>query len=87
MRRDKHDIAKAVLEAARTPIQKTQLMYKARLSFAQLNRYLDLMIESGLLENRRTDEGKYNGVLYKTTEKGYRFIESLESAERLWAIQ
>jgi predicted transcriptional regulator len=84
LRRDKHDIAKAVLKAARTPIQKTQLMYKARLSFAQLNRYLNLMMDNGLLENHRADEGQFNGTLYKTTKKGYRFIENLESAERLW---
>ncbi len=75
------------MKAARTPIPKTQLMYKARLSFAQLNRYLDLMIENGLLENRRADEGRHNGALYKTTAKGYRFIKNLESAERLWEIQ
>jgi hypothetical protein len=45
------------------------------------------MMENGLLENHHADEGQRNGTLYKTTAKGYRFIQNLESAERLWAIQ
>lgn len=86
-RRDKHDIAMTMLKAAKLPIQKTQLMYKARLSYDQLQRYLDLMIENGLIENCRIEGKRHNEILYKTTQKGLSFIENLESAEKLWETQ
>lgn len=83
-RRDRHDIAIAILRAATLPIHKTHLMYRARLSYAQLNKYLASMIRSGLIENHRTEGKKRDEVLYKTTEKGTIFVKNLELAERLW---
>lgn len=74
----------AILRAARRPIHKTHLMYRARLSYAQLNKYLGSMIRSGLIENHRTKGRKRDEVLYKTTEKGTIFVKNLELAEDLW---
>ncbi len=83
-RRDRHDIAKAILKAAKLPIRKTHFMYKARLSYAQLDRYLDLMIENGLIENHTIKGKKNDETLYKATEKGLNFVKNLELAEELW---
>lgn len=83
-RRDRHDIAIAILRAAQLPLHKTHLMYRARLSYAQLNKYLASMIRSGLIENHRTEGKKRDDVLYKTTEKGMIFVKNLELAEKLW---
>jgi len=51
---------------------KTQIMYKANLSFAQLNEYLSLLLEIGLLKTVKRGEKKF----YKTTRKGTKYLES-----------
>jgi predicted transcriptional regulator len=70
-RRDKLNIIAQILEIARESTLKTQIMYKANLSFAQLNEYINFMQDIGLLakvmENRRET--------YKTTEKGLNFLQ------------
>ena len=50
---------------------KTQIMYKANLSFSQLKRYLALLLERSLLE--KTVHG--GRVIYKSTAKGMAFME------------
>jgi len=44
---------------------KTQIMYKANLSFAQLNEYLSFLLEVGLLKTVKKGEKK----IYKTTRR------------------
>ena len=74
----------AILKAAKLSVHKTQLMYKAGLSYTQLKRYLALMTANGLIENRRTERNGRVETLYKTTQKGFRFLKNLELAEKLW---
>lgn len=50
---------------------KTQIMYKANLSFAQLNDYLKFMLKTGLLSKFRGN-GK---DVYAATEKGIDFLQ------------
>jgi predicted transcriptional regulator len=83
-RRSKHDIAVALLKAARLPTKKTHLMFKARLSFYQLQKYLPLLVENGLLRNRRIEGQNHDEIFYKTTEKGQSFVRCIELAEELW---
>lgn len=71
-RRDKLFIIAEILEIAKEGTLKTQIMYKANLSFAQLKEYLSLLTELNLLEKNLIDEKTY----YKTTEKGLKFLES-----------
>ena len=70
-RRDKLDIIAEILKIAQDGLLKTQIMYRANLSFAQLNEYLDFLTKIELLEiakeNRKT--------MYKTTNKGERYLE------------
>ena len=50
-RRDRHEIVAEILETAIGGAIKTHIMYKAKLSYNQLNDYLTSLVESGLLEN------------------------------------
>jgi len=56
---------------ARDGVLKTQIMYRANLSFAQLNEYLNLLVKIDLLKVARIDGRK----IYKTTEKGLSYLE------------
>jgi len=86
-RRDRHDI---VVEILRTAIEgkiKTHIMYKAKLSYAQLNEYLPLLLEKGFLENTLVKYKKAVKRVYKTTAKGLKFLESFDSIKKLWTYQ
>ncbi len=70
-RRDKIVIMAEILSIARMGALKTQIMYRANLSFEQLSEYLGLLTRKNLLEKTERD-GK---ELYKATEKGLTFTE------------
>jgi len=78
-RRDRHDIIVDILKTAKDGKRKTQIMYKAKLSHAQLKLYLELLRHSGLIEN--------NDGIFKTTKKGLRLIEDFESINFSFASQ
>jgi len=61
-----------ILEVAMDGALKTQVMYRANLSFAQLNEYLKLMLDIKLLETVKNSQK----TLYKTTAKGVRYLQS-----------
>lgn len=69
--RNRMDIAAEILEIAQTSggAYKTKIMYHAFLSFLQLKEYLALLMENQLLEHIPEDKN-----LYRTTEKGKRFL-------------
>jgi predicted transcriptional regulator len=68
-----------ILEVARENALKTQIMYRANLSFAQLNEYLSLLLDLNLLEAVKTPEK----TLYKTTDKGLRYLQSYREIREL----
>ena len=65
-----------ILDLAKDGALKTQIMYKGNLSFAQLNTYLNFLLDIELLGIVRA-KGKR---LYKTTEKGSQFMQSYMTA-------
>ena len=70
-RRDKLVIMTEIMLVAVKGASKTQIMYKANLSFSQLKRYLTLLLHHSLLE-----KSVLNGrVVYKATAKGVAFTE------------
>ena len=71
-RRDHLFIMAEILEVAMDGALKTQVMYRANLSFAQLNEYLRLMLDLKLLETSKNTER----IMYKTTSKGVRYLQS-----------
>jgi predicted transcriptional regulator len=70
-RRDKLYIIAEILEIAKDGVLKTQIMYRANLSFTQLNEYLVFMLKNELL-GKIVSNGK---EMYKATEKGLHFLQ------------
>jgi len=70
-RRDKLVIIAEVIDIAKYGTSKTHIMFKANLCFSQLNQYLSVLIETGLLE-KQVVEGR---EIYRATEKGLDFVE------------
>jgi predicted transcriptional regulator len=83
-RRDRHDIVAEILRTARGGKIKTHIMYKAKLSYSQINEYLNLLVQKGFLENMTIKRRKQTITMYRTTEKGIEFLDHLESINRLW---
>jgi len=71
-RRDRLYIISEILSIAKDGALKTQIMYKANLSFAQLNEYLSLLLEMKFLEPIVLNEK----TIYKTTPKGLEYLQS-----------
>lgn len=78
-RRDRLYIIAEILTVAKDGSLKTQIMYRANLSFAQLNEYLSFLLKIKLLkvkeENGRT--------VYKISTKGVKFLQSYEEITSL----
>jgi len=78
-RRDRLYILAEILDIAKEGTLKTQIMYKANLSFAQLNEYLDLLMTMKLVG---ITKGKAKTV-YKTTPKGLQYLENYKEIIQL----
>lgn len=70
-RRDKLYIIAEILEIAKEGTLKTQIMYRANLSFTQLNNYLNFMLKINLMEKIMQNDRE----VYKATEKGLDFLQ------------
>ncbi|MBN1784333.1 MAG: hypothetical protein JW815_01150 [Candidatus Bathyarchaeota archaeon] len=70
-RRDRLYILAEILNIAKGGSLKTQIMYRANLSFAQLNEYLNFLTKMEFLEIQ--NENRKNN--YVTTCKGDRYLE------------
>jgi predicted transcriptional regulator len=71
-RRDRLYIIAEILDIAKDGALKTQIMYKANLSFAQLTSYIKLLLETQLVEITPKDRKS----IYRTTKKGVEYMES-----------
>ena len=60
-----------ILCIAKKGTSKTQIMFKANLSFSQLNGYINFLVQHHFLEVI----GSKSELIYKTTSKGLEFIE------------
>jgi len=65
-RRSEMEIIATILDIARQGVKKTNILYKANLSYVQLKNYVGFLLEKGLLENI--------GNMYSTTKKGRLFL-------------
>jgi len=78
-KRGKFSIIADILEIANGGAGKTQIMYRANLSFRQLENYLRLMLEIDLL-----DETLNNGrKVYDATHKGINFLQHYYAIKEL----
>lgn len=78
-RRDKLHIVAEILEIAKGGTLKTQVMYRANLSFTQLNNYLQFMLKISLLEKVEVN----NKDVYKATDKGLNFLQRYHEINEL----
>lgn len=78
-RRDRLSIIAEILEVTLEGALKTQVMYRANLSFAQLNNYLSLVLDLNLLELEKNNQK----TVYKTTGKGMRFLENYKQIQEM----
>ena len=75
--RSRMDIAAAILEIAQHGAIKTQIMFRAFLSFPQLKEYLSLLADAGLLKYREEVRE------YQTTERGMRFLKMYKEVDSM----
>ncbi len=78
-RRDKLYIIAEILEIAKDGTLKTQIMYRANLSFTQLNDYLGFMLRINLM-NKTVENDR---EIYKSTEKGQDFLQRYHEISEL----
>lgn len=78
-RRDRLHIIAQILEISKSGCLKTQIMYRANLSFAQLNEYLSFLTKVNLLTPKTED----NKTLYVTSSKGNQYLEKYEDIANL----
>jgi predicted transcriptional regulator len=69
--RESLDIINLVLHVCANWTMKTHVMYKCNLNSKQVQEYLELMQKFGLVESTEGESGR---TLYRTTEKGSRFV-------------
>ncbi len=78
-RRDKLYIVAEILEIAREGSLKTQVMYRANLSFTQLTDYLRFMLKINLLERVLENDRE----IYRATSKGVDFLQRYRGINEL----
>jgi len=81
-KRNRVDIVRDMLSAIqkkRGRIKPTHLMYKANLSHAQLNSYLEDLVEKEFVEEIKTEK---NLKYFIITEKGDKFVQKLREMKQ-----
>ena len=73
--RSRTDIIAQILHATNRGVPKIKIMYKVFLSYEQIQEYLDILIQGGLLEYLEVTQ------TYKTTEKGLKFLRVYEQMQ------
>ncbi len=72
--RSSFEIVAEILQAAKNGAKKTRIMYTCGLSYRFVEKYLTLLLETGLLRI---------GNSYHTTEKGLHFLRNYQTMELL----
>jgi predicted transcriptional regulator len=84
-RRERHEIVAEILSVAVDGKRKTHIMYRAKLSYTQVNEYLPWLVEKGFLENMKGGKMGQRASIYRTTPRGLMFLENLKSIGKLLA--
>lgn len=77
-RRTNLEITAEILDLCSRPLTRTQVMYKANLSWKLSQKYLSKLESQGLLEVH------HSRVRYVTTQKGLEFVEKWRLLEELF---
>jgi predicted transcriptional regulator len=84
-RRAKLEICAKILETIATErtITKTHIMYRANVSFRQLQKYLALLVELALIKEVERE----NRTTYEITERGKLLLEHYRKVKELMTIE
>ncbi|MFA5364351.1 MAG: winged helix-turn-helix domain-containing protein [Candidatus Bathyarchaeia archaeon] len=72
--RSSFDIIAEILKTSKNGAKKTRIMYSCGLSYNFVQKYLELLSETGLLSV---------GTTYRTTERGMGFLHNYQTLELL----
>lgn len=78
MRRGRFEIIGEILSLATDNVKKTSIVYRANLNFNLVNKYLNLLIQEGLISS--TTGSARN---FKTTEKGLEFLKAYKNMKTI----
>lgn len=78
MRRSRFEIIGEILSLATDGARKTEIIYRVNLNFNVVNKYLNLLIQEGLI-NPTPDSARK----YKATEKGLEFLKAYKNLKSL----
>ncbi len=85
-KRASYNIVAEILNATKGGAFKTHIMYKVRLSYSQLENYLSMLVEKGLVKNTNTGHARSSlrpRITYRTTGKGTQLLIHLEQIDTL----
>jgi predicted transcriptional regulator len=83
-RRNRIEVICDILSEALGGANKTRLMYHCNLNFMRFNRYLQELLDAGLIE--RVGSNPERIVLYKTSDKGRELIRVLRKAGEFLSV-
>jgi predicted transcriptional regulator len=84
--RSRIDIIASILDAADGSVGKTHIMYRCNLSFKQLEIYLDLLTNRGLLKRIPEEEKSSYKKSFKVTDKGQILLQAYQNLKDLLAL-
>ena len=82
--RESLDIINLVLHVCASWTMKTHVMYKCNLNSKQVQEYLELMHRFDLVELMEGESGR---TLYRTTEKGARFVSIYQELLDIFGVE
>jgi len=83
-RRSRIEVICDILSEALEGANKTRLMYHCNLNFMRFNRYLQKLLDAGLI--KCVGSNPQNVVLYKTSDKGRELLKILRKAMEFLSI-
>ena len=75
-KRSESEILSEILFTAERDAKKTQLLYKANISYTHFIKYLNFLIEKDFIEAKNVNQ---IGTVYHTTEKGEHFLTNINN--------
>ena len=75
-KRSESEIIAQILYSAGEEAKKTQLLYKANISYTHFIKYFNFLLDKQFIEVKN---GKTVGKVYHTTEKGEHFLENINN--------
>ena len=82
-RRGKYQIIHDILRCCNQPIRLTWLLALSNLTGRRAKRYLEFLLEKGLIVEKRTSRGRKCNKTYMITAEGRRVLRLLDELERV----